>query len=190
MVATLPVNRIGAHYDSPPAELPELPASARERGRLWSDTVFQAVLALRHQLTHRDAAVVAAAANSILELERTRMRHGKLVAGSDEVSEEQLEFEADKRFEAAFHAERRAARAVEKQPDAIPAAIGRSDEQALAEHASEVAEASEATKTPLKGTPAGFVRWQLRTWGVEAIAIPKGGFMAHLRERLSETGTG
>ncbi len=46
MVATLPLNRLG--YDSPPAQLPELPKSARERGRLWSDAVFQAVLALKN----------------------------------------------------------------------------------------------------------------------------------------------
>ncbi len=47
MVATLPMNRFG--FDSPPAELPALPQSARERGRLWSDTVFQAVLVLKKQ---------------------------------------------------------------------------------------------------------------------------------------------
>ena len=44
MVATIPTNRFGAHFDPMPAELPELPQSARGRGQLWSDTVFQAVL--------------------------------------------------------------------------------------------------------------------------------------------------
>ena len=188
MVATLPINRIGAHYDSPPAEIPELPASARERGKLWSDTVFQAVLALRNQLTHRDAAVVAAAANSILELERTRMRHGKLVAGSEQVSEAQLEFEADeRRSDERSVAER--SRAAEKKAEARPVA-GRSNEQALAEHAREVAEASAASESKLQGTPVVFVRWQLKEWGVQANAIPKGGFMAYLRAQLSEGGSG
>ena len=37
MVATIPMNRIGAHFDTVPAGLPELPQSARGRGQHWSD---------------------------------------------------------------------------------------------------------------------------------------------------------
>ncbi len=93
MIATLPVNRIGAHYDSPPIARPLLPKGERARGQLWSDVVFEAVLALRNQLTSRSESVAAAAANSILELERTRMRHAKPLAGSRYLTEEQEEFE-------------------------------------------------------------------------------------------------
>ena len=91
MNATL--NRLGAHFDSPPATKPALPKSERGRGQLWSDVVFDAVLALHGQLKSRSETVVAAAANSILELERTRMRHSQTVAGSSLDSEAQREFD-------------------------------------------------------------------------------------------------
>ncbi len=93
MNATLPINRIGAHFDSPPITRPVLPKGEQARGQLWSDVVFEAVLALRNQLTSRNESVAASAANSILELERTRMRHAKHLAGSRYVNEEQAEFE-------------------------------------------------------------------------------------------------
>jgi hypothetical protein len=80
MVATLPHSRIG--FDSPPKVKPELPKTARERGQLWSDAVFEAVMTLQKQLSSNSEAIAAAAANSILDLERTRIRHDKTVAGS------------------------------------------------------------------------------------------------------------
>ncbi len=93
MVATLLHNRIAGELPAP-ARSP-LPECERERGRLWNDAVLEAVLALQKQLGSRNEDVVAAAANSILELERTRMRHDKTVAGTrhdqiryDPVSEE------------------------------------------------------------------------------------------------------
>ncbi len=182
MTATLPFNRVGAHFDPRPAELPLLPASARERGQLWSDTVFQAVAALRRQLTHTDTMIVAAAANSILELERTRMRHGKLVAGSEVVSTAQLEYEADERRDEERTAERRAARAAEPddEVEGLPSDGTRSNEQALAEHAAELAEKSEEKGHHLPGGAAAFVGWQLKRWNLAATAIPKRGFVAHL----------
>ena len=97
MVATPPVNRIGAHFDSPPAPKHLLPKSETERGLLWSDILFEAALTLRDQLRSRNEAVAAAAANSLLDLERTRMRHGKPLAGSNDLSEAQREFEDDSR---------------------------------------------------------------------------------------------
>ena len=80
MVATLLHNRI-AGVDSAPARAP-LPDCERERGRLWNDAVLEAVLALQKQLGSRNEEIVAAAANSILELERTWMRHDKTVSGT------------------------------------------------------------------------------------------------------------
>ncbi len=179
MLATLPMNRLG--FDSPPAELPELPLSARERGRLWSDTVFQAVLALKKQLTHRDADIVAAAANSILELERTRMRHGKLLAGSEEVSEAQLEYEEEQRYESEMYEKRRAEKRAASESEAMPADGPDSNARALAEHAREAAEACEKIGKPLPMHPERFVARLLCMWGLEADGIPIGGFMAHLR---------
>lgn len=51
MIANAHRNHIGTHFDSPPAEFPEVPESARERERHR----FQAVLVLKNQLNHRDA---------------------------------------------------------------------------------------------------------------------------------------
>ena len=175
MVATLPMNRLG--FDSPPAELPELPQSARERGRLWSDTVFQAVLALKKQLNHRDADIVAEAANSILELERTRMRHGTQVAGSEEVSEAQLEYEEEQRSESEMFKKRRAASEAEEKPAEEPD----SNARALAEHAREAAEFYEKLGKPLPVRPERYAAKLLETWGLAANEIPVGGFIAHLR---------
>ncbi len=88
---TQPHNRIG--FESPRPGRPELPQTERERGRLWSDIVFEAALALRGQLTSCDEAVVAAAATTLIDLERTRMRHDRAVAGSSSQSEAQDEFD-------------------------------------------------------------------------------------------------
>ena len=176
MIATIPMNRVGAHFDPSPVELPELPQTARGRGQLWSDTVFQAVLALKKQLTHRDIAIAVAAANSILELERTRMRHGTFVAGSEEVSEAQLEYEAEQ----SGKFDRMDARPAAKPTGEVGA---RTDEQALAEHIAEVTEAAERSGKQLPGSPAGYVVWQLKKWGIGANAIPKDGFTDYLRGR-------
>ena len=80
MIATLKLPRIGRDSEAPAR--PKLPETERERGQLWGDVVLEAVLALRNQLTSRDQDIVAAAANSILELERTRMRHDICVSGT------------------------------------------------------------------------------------------------------------
>lgn len=99
MVATHPANRIGAHFDSPPVAKPALPKTERERGKLWSDVVFDAVLALHNQLNSRSEAVVAAAANTILELERTRIRHSKDIAGSSQESDAPAELDPLEKLE-------------------------------------------------------------------------------------------
>ncbi len=80
MVTTLLHNRISGEL--PALTHAPLPECERERGRLWNDAVLEAVLALQKQLGSRNEEIVAAAANSILELERTRMRHDKTVAGT------------------------------------------------------------------------------------------------------------
>ncbi len=93
MVATYTHNRIGR--DSPVPVRRELPTSESGRKELWGDTVLEAVMALREQLNSRNEQIVAAAANSILELERTRMRHDKLVSGTDAPMAPSVPVEAD-----------------------------------------------------------------------------------------------
>ncbi len=131
MVATQPRNRIAAHFETPE---PELPKSPRERAKLWSDTVFQAVLTLKKQLRSADAKAAVAAATAILELERARMRHAKDLAGSEEVSEAQEDYEEEHRE---ADADLRASRATKAANPAAtkPGAAKPTDAEALANHA-------------------------------------------------------
>jgi hypothetical protein len=84
MVATSTIpNRIAPYPSEPAKTLPPLPASAEARSALLSDAVFAAVLALQGQLTHHDPAIVQKAAEMILDFEKTRLRHGRRVAGTE-----------------------------------------------------------------------------------------------------------
>ncbi len=84
MVATSATpNRIAPYLSEPARTLPPLPASAEGRSALLSDAVFAAVLALQGQLTHHDPKVVQTAAGMILDFEKTRLRHGRRVAGTE-----------------------------------------------------------------------------------------------------------
>jgi hypothetical protein len=83
MVATSATpNRIAPYLSEPARTLPPLPADPAARSALLSDAVFAAVLALQGQLTHHDPAVVRKAAEMILDFEKTRLRHGRAVAGT------------------------------------------------------------------------------------------------------------
>lgn len=185
MTATQRRAHIAAHFEDAPAETPEppeIPRSVRERGRIWSDVVFEAVLALKGQLKNRDVAIVMAAAESILNLEQTRMRHSAQLAGSELVSEAQEKFETETREES----ERTAAGPVVKKESATPAPAegNRTDAQALVEHAQEITAAFDGEDEPMPiGRARGFVRAQLKIWAIEATAIPRGGFRTALLER-------
>ena len=173
MVATLPINRIGFDSHRIEAELPPLPKSSRERGELWSDAVLHAVLTLKRHLTHQDAAIAMGAANSILELERTRIRHGRNVAGSEIVTEARRQFDEE---------ESRRHDRMEAKPEVVAGA--RTEDQAFAEHVAEMTEYSE--DDPLGAPPERFVTWLLGSWNLPASAVPAGGLM----DRLREKGTG
>ena len=179
MVAVLPHPRLG--YDSPPPAKIPLPATAHGRGLLWSDAVFEAVLTLKNQLGSRNEAVAASAANSILELERTRMRHDKTVAGSTLDCDGAIDREPDSadRMET-----------LEELPDLGPLDFEPEPAvDALAAHTAEVLEA-----IPMIGanptTPASaerVVRRFLNGHGIEAEDIEPGQFMANFRRKLRET---
>ena len=74
-------NRITEHLTEFEPEAPNPPPTPAELGRVWSGAVFAAIAALQAQLTADDPAVARAAANSILDLEKTRLRHGRELAG-------------------------------------------------------------------------------------------------------------
>ena len=191
---TQPHNRIG--LDSPQPDRPELPRSERERGRLWSDIVFEAALALRAQLSSCDQAVVAAAATTLIDLERTRMRHDRAIAGSSSQSEAQDDFDRTSRNRWASEEddsaeledlEARAEAIVKPTPVATPyVAATRFDEpEIFQQHVAEARECLEAeeARSPEafrdRVTTEGVLRYvedELRLGRLKASDVRPGGF--------------
>ena len=170
MVATQTRNRMGAHFDTP-APKRELPQTERERSKLWSDVVFDAVLALHNQLSSRSEAVVAAAANSILELERTRMRHDKSVAGTR--SDVDIEAGVDPRADQPARVER------EEEP-APPFDEG--DIAALHDHVREIRDhmENEVGGAMPAGEANAFIVEKLNRWQIRPSQIHRGEFVKML----------
>ena len=190
MIGTQPRNRLGAHFDAAPAPKPALPATARGRGQLWSDIVFDAVLALHNQLNSRSEAVVAAAANTILELERTRIRHSKDIAGSSQESDAPAEFEPLEKLEPLPGL--RSKPRVEKRlkvpkPTLPPAPANPLDDATLMRlHAQEATADLEALHARIPGHDCrpvtleraeGYVRSICNEYGLKLSQIPPGEFM-------------
>ena len=181
MLATLPHNRLG--YDAPPPAKVSLPATARERGLLWSDAVFSAVLTLKNQLASRSEAVAAAAANSILELERTRMRHGKTVAGSS------LDSEESDRSDVGDDDGSDRLETLGELPDLEPPQCEPPETETLAGHTAEVLKAIPliGTKPTTRSAAERIVRGFLNQQVIEAEDIAPGQFMAHFRQHLRKS---
>jgi len=152
MVATLSHKRI-VGIPPAPAKAP-LPDCERERGRLWNDAVLEAVLALRNQLGSNNEEIVAAAANSILELERTRMRHDKTVSGT--------------RFQTNF-AEAPAAVVNEESP-----ALTVEEQEQVVEHARELRASAKGPMTEAEAV--AVVMEKLEAWQVRPGRIHPGEF--------------
>jgi len=165
MPATLPINRIGAHFDAPPKA--PIPKSPRARGQLWSDAIFEAVMALKNQLNSLSESVVATAATALLDLERTRMRHGQDLCGSDTSADEE-EFRG----------------ALDDEDDPEFEEVRQEQEAATDEHAEEVRKFYKAerghTMTPAEADSR--VRDCLQRWMLPARTIPKGDFVALMKE--------
>jgi hypothetical protein len=81
MLATAPQlhNRIAGHFA--PAPLP-VPATPEGKQAVWGEAVFAAALFYQARLAHPDPEVAERAARAIFDLEKTRLRHGREVAGS------------------------------------------------------------------------------------------------------------
>ncbi len=110
------------------------------------------------------------------------MRHGTQVAGSEEVSEAQLEYEEEQRSESERNKQRRAEKPAATEAKETPAEEPDSSAMALAEHAREAAEFYEKIGRSLPIRPERYAARLLEIWGLEAGEIPVGGFMAHLRK--------
>ncbi len=81
MLATAPRlhNRIAGHIA--PVPIP-VPATPEGKQAAWGDAIFAAVLFYQAQLAHPDERVAERAARAIFELEKTRLRHGREIAGT------------------------------------------------------------------------------------------------------------
>ncbi len=77
---TAAVNRIAGHLPVDPT--PSVPATPRERRDLWQDALAAAMLFFKGRLAHRDPDVAGDAAHAIFNLEMTRIRHGRDIAGT------------------------------------------------------------------------------------------------------------
>lgn len=74
------VNRIAGHLPADPT--PTVPATPQERRDLWQDSLAAAMLFFKGRLAHRDPDVAGDAAHAIFNLEMTRIRHGRDIAGT------------------------------------------------------------------------------------------------------------
>jgi hypothetical protein len=108
-----PANRMKGYFaaNKPKRQLPKTP---QERHELLSDCVMEAILAARDLLNDEDKSVVLKAAETILKVERTRIRHDRNVSGcipplqkiDPSLFEEQEDAERPKSHSHAEHAER------------------------------------------------------------------------------------
>lgn len=81
MLAAAPTvpNRIASHFVPTPNPLPATPDG---KAAAWSDAVFAAMMFYQSQLAHPDVRVAERAAKAIFDLEKTRLRHGRELAGT------------------------------------------------------------------------------------------------------------
>lgn len=79
---TAAFNRIAGHLPADAAPTVPVPATQRERRDLWQDALAAAMLFFKGRLAHRDADVAGDAAHAIFNLEMTRIRHGREIAGT------------------------------------------------------------------------------------------------------------
>ncbi len=83
MLATAPQlhNRIAGQFA--PAPIP-VPATPEGKQAAWGEAVFAAALFYQSQLAHPDERVAERAARALFDLEKTRLRHGRDLAGATE----------------------------------------------------------------------------------------------------------
>jgi hypothetical protein len=75
------INRVADYFQRP---LPEIPDSDFDRQAMYSESILQAVRAMRGLLGHADSSNARAAAQELLLLERTPLRHHRGISGCRE----------------------------------------------------------------------------------------------------------
>jgi len=191
MVATQTKNRIKKHFAPPQRELPK---SEYERYAFFGDCVLDAVATLRELLRSEDEATCLKAAELILNLQQTSIRHGRSVATCVEPfkrhSIDAIEHPAYY-GEEPKPAEEPAKNDFEpfdelKRPVAPP-----SEEEAFASHVKEAERIHKrmidkaakldpelaAKLASIPNAAASIVRTHLEQWKKKATDIPLGGFI-------------
>jgi hypothetical protein len=163
---TATVNRVAGYYERP---LPQLPEHPHDRQDLLADCVLQAVVTMRSLLSSGDRALSFKAAEAILALEQTRIRHGTQVSGCRQKL--QPKWEEHQEMKECFE---------DAGPPREPTAQDL-EEAAFKQHAKEVRDelqkleenkpAKDREKVTMKAG-ADFVRGRLKNWGVSATSIP------------------
>lgn len=74
-------NRIANHFTPAPPPLP-VPESPKDKPAAWGEVVLAAAMFYQARLAHPDADAAERAAKAIFDLEKTRLRHGREVAGT------------------------------------------------------------------------------------------------------------
>ena len=168
--ASPPVNRVAGYFERPPTQLPEHP---HDRQALLADCVLQAVVTMRGLLNNGDKGLAFKAAEAILSLEQSRIRHGANVAGcrSKMVPKWEEMQEIKETFEDPGPGR-------EPTPEEIEAAAFKLHAQEVREELQKMeAEKPEKDRTKVSANAgAKFVRGRLDNWGVSAASIPAGTF--------------
>jgi len=75
---TATVNRVAGYFQKP---LPQIPEHGHDRQAIYTESILQAVLAMRALLDNTDKSIVLKAAQELFTLERTRLRHNRNISG-------------------------------------------------------------------------------------------------------------
>ena len=163
MTSTTHRNRMKGYFSAEAAPLPDNPD---ERASLWADYLLRAVMTLAEQLTNSNPQIAAAAANSILDLEKTRMRHNGQLAGTIGAS-------------FAPHSESR------REAEAHEALVTETHE-AMIENEKRFPDAGRPPAT--RETAERQVHAALAEGGLKASAVPPGTFRASILKAMAGNG--
>jgi len=171
---TATVNRVAGYFTK---NLPEIPDSDFDRQAVYTESIMQAVLAMRELLGHGDKAVVLAAAQELFALERTRLRHRRNISGCrvKDIPQWQADQELSERLDASGPPSPK-----QLENEAV-AAHGR-EAQAELRKVEEAKPANERKKVHSSAGHSMVVRC-LKKWGVTARSIPAGSFWSEYLRR-------
>jgi len=180
---TATVNRVAGYFERP---LPQLPEHPHERQALLADCVLQAVVTMRGLMSSGDKGLAYKAAEAILSLEQSRIRHSTEVSGCR--TKMRPKWEEMQEMKECFDDP---GPAREPTPEEIEAAAFKLHAQEVREELQKL-EQKKPEKDRMKiaaNAGAKFVRGRLEKWGVSAASIPAGTFWKEWIGRDLRNGT-